>query len=324
MPLLFDMPWEALQTYPGRNPRPADHAAFWAAALADLAQVDARAQWEPAAFQTTYAECFDLYFIGVGGARVHAKVLRPRTAPDPQPALLKFHGYSGNAGDWTEHLSYVAAGLTVAALDCRGQGGSSQDSGGVQGTTLRGHIIRGLEGPPNQMLFRHIFLDAVQLARLVMALPGVDPTRVGATGSSQGGGLTLACAALIPGLSRIAPVYPFLSDYKRIWEMDHAKDAYLELQEYFRKFDPLHEREEQIFTQLGYIDVQHLAPRIRAEVLFAVGLMDTICPPSSQFAAYNKIRSRKSLRVYPDFGHEALPGHNDLVYQFMTEMAHRP
>jgi len=28
MPLLFDMPWEELQTYEGRNPKPADFDSF--------------------------------------------------------------------------------------------------------------------------------------------------------------------------------------------------------------------------------------------------------------------------------------------------------
>ena len=185
---------------------------------------------------------------------------------------------------------------------------------------MRGQIIRGLEDAPEKLLFRQIFLDTAQLAKIVMSMPEVDPARVGATGASQGGGLTLACAALVPEIKRVAPVYPFLSDYKRVWEMDQAKDAYLELQDYFRKFDPLHRREDDIFTKLGYIDVQHLAPRIQGRVMMAVGLMDTICPPSTQFAAYNKITAAKDLLVYPDFGHEALPGHPDTIFQFMSEL----
>ncbi len=100
--------------------------------------------------------------------------------------------------------------------------------------------------------------------------------------------------------------------------MDQAKDAYFELQAYFRSFDPLHEHEDEVFTRLGYIDVQHLVPRIRGRVMMTVGLMDTVCPPSTQFAAYNKIQSEKELRVYPDFGHEVLPGRNDEIFQFMS------
>ena len=43
------------------------------------------------------------------------------------------------------------------------------------------------------------------------------------------------------------------------------------------------------------------------------GLMDQICPPSTQFAAYNKITSPKSVEFFPDFGHEALPGNIEMI-----------
>jgi cephalosporin-C deacetylase len=102
--------------------------------------------------------------------------------------------------------------------------------------------------------------------------------------------------------------------------MDQAKDAYAELKDYFRRFDPRHEREDDIFEKLGYVDIQHLAPRIQADVLWAVGLMDTVCPPSSQFAAYNKITAPKKMDLYPDFGHESLPDHSDRIYQFLTQL----
>ena len=59
-------------------------------------------------------------------------------------------------------------------------------------------------------------------------------------------------------------------------------------------------------------------PRIKSEVLMPVGLMDTVCPPSTQFAAYNKITSPKNLLLYPDFGHENLPGASDAVFGFIA------
>ena len=61
----------------------------------------------------------------------------------PYPAVLQFHGYGSNSGDWIDKLPYVAQGMTVAVLDCRGQGGLSEDPGGVPGTTQHGHFIRG-------------------------------------------------------------------------------------------------------------------------------------------------------------------------------------
>jgi len=318
MPLTFDLPLDELHTYQGTNPKPADFEAFWDRSLAEMRAVDPQVRRDRADFQAPFADCWDMTFTGVGGARVYAKLLQPKKTGAPAPAVVMFHGYSGDSGIWADKLAYVAMGYTVAALDCRGQGGRSEDVGGVVGNTLRGHIIRGLDGEPEKMLFRRIFLDTAQLAGLVMAMDEVDAGRVGACGGSQGGGLTLACAALEPRIKLAAPVFPFLCDYKRIWDIDQDKDAYAELKDYFRRFDPRHEREDEVFTKLGYIDIQHLAPRIRAEVMLAVGLRDTVCPPSTQFAAYNKIPGEKRLVLYPDFGHEGLTGHGDILFQFLA------
>ena len=319
MPLI-DMPLAELEGYGGTNPKPADFDEYWARALVEMNAVDPKVELTPAAISVDFAECFDLWFTGVRGARVHAKYLRPKRRTAQGPALLQFHGYSGNSGDFFPKLGWVAAGFCVAALDCRGQGGQSDDAGGMRGTTLNGHIVRGLLDEPDQLLFRQIFLDTALLARIVMGFDEVDADRVGARGASQGGALTLACAALEPRIKRAAPVYPFLSDYQRVWEMDLAKDAYAELRQFFRRHDPTHEHEGEWFRRLGYIDVQHLASRVRANVMMAIGLMDTVCPPSSQFAAYNKIRSAKSRVLYPDFEHEDLPGWSDREWAFFAPL----
>jgi cephalosporin-C deacetylase len=320
MPLLFDMPLEQLYEYQGTNPRPDDFDAFWDAALVEAHAVDPQIELIPADFQNAIADCFHLYFSSVNGARIHAKLLRPKAAAEPHPAVLMFHGYSTNSGNWVDKLAYVAQGFTVAAMDCRGQGGESEDNGAVKGWTLRGQIVRGVEDVPEKLYYRQVFLDTAVLARIIMNMPDVDENRVGATGNSQGGGLTLACAALEPRIKRAAPVHPFLTDYLRVWQIDQIHGAYNELQEWFRRRDPMHKREREFFTQLGYIDVQHLASRIQAEVLMSTGLMDTTCPPSTQFAIYNKIQSPKSVTFYPDFGHENLPGHEDAIFQFMTHL----
>jgi cephalosporin-C deacetylase len=312
------MPLEQLLQYQGRNPRPDDFDAYWETALAEMHALDPQIELIPYPLKSAIADCYHLYFTGTGGARVHAKYLRPKYATEPHPAVVVFHGYTGSSGDWSNYLAQVSQGFSVAALDCRGQGGLSEDITPVKGNTHRGHIIRGLDDSPEKLYYRQVYLDCAQLARIVMDMPEVDAQRVGATGGSQGGALTLACAALEPGIKRAAPVFPFLCDYQRVWEMDLAVGAYEELRTYFRMFDPLHEREAEIFTRLGYIDNQHLAPRIQAETLMVVGLMDTICPPSTQFAAYNRITAPKSLLIYPDYGHEGLPGSSDRIFDFLA------
>lgn len=314
---VFDLPLEELKKYQGSSPCPADFDEFWDRSIKEAKALDYQVELKKSSFQTYYAECYDMYFTGIGGARIHAKYLRPAKTEGPHPAILFFHGYSGDSGTWMEKLGYVANGFSVFALDCRGQGGLSQDIGGVMGVTWSGQIMRGLDGGPESLLFRQIFLDVVELADIAMHMPDVDECRVGAFGRSQGGALSVVCGALVPQVKRIAPLYPFLTDYKRVWQMDLAKVAYEDITYYFRKFDPCHEREEEIFETLGYIDIQNMAKRIKGEVMMGTALMDTTCPPSSQFAVYNKIRSKKSMVIYPDYIHEPIDDFWDKAFQFL-------
>lgn len=317
---VVDMPLEELKAYTGKNPCPADIDTFWDKALEEMRNTDPQISITPAEFQTPTVECFDMYFTGVGGSRVYAKLLKPRKIEKPCPAVLEFHGYTGDSGPWTSKLGYAANGFIVASLDCRGQGGKSDDFESVKGTTFHGHIIRGLDDAPEKLLFRQIFLDTAQLASIVMDMDCVDETRVGAKGGSQGGALTIACAALEPRIKLAAPMFPFLCDYKRVWEMDLCTGAYIELRDFFRRFDPLHKREDEIFTKLGYIDLQNIAKRIKAKVLMFTALRDDTCPPSSQFAAYNKMTCEKDMVIYHDFGHEALPDADDMTFTFLSSL----
>jgi len=55
---------------------------------------------------------------------------------------------------------------------------------------------------------------------------------------------------------------------------------------------------------LRHVDNALLASRIEAKTLMCVGLRDTVCPPSTVFAAYNAIGSPKEIDVLPYSGHE--------------------
>ena len=317
----IDMPLEELKEYQGRNPRPADFDEFWDASLAEMNAIDPKAELTPyGGVPSRLADFFELTFTSTKGARIYAKFAKPKHLDGKAPAVLLFHGLSGDSGEWSGLLKYVSQGFVVASMDCRGQGGKSEDVGGTRGTTHSTQFVRGLDGDPKDLHCRDLFLDTAMLARIVMGLEFVDEARVGATGVSQGGALTVACAALVPSIKLCAPVYPYLSDYQRVFEMDLNKGAYEGLRYYFRHFDPTHAHEEEIFIKLGYIDIQYLAPRIRAKVLMGTGLMDTTCPPSTQFAAYNKIPSEKRVVIYPDYSHEHLKGHGDIIFSFMSEL----
>lgn len=318
MPLV-DLPLSQLLEYRGQTPAPEDLKDFWKQTLQEQAAIAPEIELTPGDFPSRAVEAFHLWFTGLDGARIHAKYVRPKGLKSV-PAILRFHGYTGNAGDWNDVLGFAAEGIAVASLDCRGQGGLSQDRTITNANTHRGHIIRGAEDGPEALYFRRVYADTVRLAEIVAGFDEVDPTRIGATGWSQGGGLTLACASLTPLINMAAPVYPFLCDFRRVWEMDLARDAYDEIRTWFRLRDPLHERETELWRTLSYIDAANLSAEITGTVLFSTGLMDPICPPSTQFAAFNNISSPKELVLYPDFGHEGLPKLHDRIHNFFLDL----
>jgi cephalosporin-C deacetylase len=163
-------------------------------------------------------------------------------------------------------------------------------------------------------------MDTAQLARIVRSLPFVDSNRVGVCGGSQGGGLSVACAALTPGINRACILMPFLSDYRRVWEMNLARGSYQEITDYFRHYDPHSTCAKRKFS-LGWATwIRSTWPADSREVRLYVGLMDDTCPPSTQFAIYNRLTCEKDYRVFPDFGHESFPDTDEDTMLFLLAM----
>lgn len=319
MPIV-DMSLDKLREYQGINPCPADFDEFWDKSLEEIKAFDKNVEFVKVDYPSAVADVYDLYFTGTKGARIHCRFAKPKNVEGKVPAVINFHGLSASCEARYTALGYVAQGYVFAAMDARGQGGLSEDVGGSLGTTYSTPFTRGLDDKPENMYQRDVFLDTAILAKIIMELDYVDETRVGCYGGSQGGALSIACAALVPEIKKCFAVYPYLSDYKRVWEMDLDKDAFEGLRYYFRKFDPTHEREDEIFTKLGYIDIQNFAKRIKADVTMATGLMDTIVPPSTQFAMYNKLTCEKKSIIYPDYGHEGIIDMADRIFEFMSTL----
>ena len=76
MPIV-DMPLQELQKYKGVNACPADLDAYWDRSVKEMEALGTDYELIPADFQVPGSECFDLWFTGMGGARIHAKFARP-------------------------------------------------------------------------------------------------------------------------------------------------------------------------------------------------------------------------------------------------------
>ena len=108
--------------------------------------LDTKAEFRKVNYPSKIADMYDLYFTGTKGAKVYAKFVVRKNIEGKVPAVLMFHGLSGASDDWTDLLVYASQGYVAAFMDVRGQGGLSQDVGGVAGTTNSAPFTRGIEG----------------------------------------------------------------------------------------------------------------------------------------------------------------------------------
>jgi cephalosporin-C deacetylase len=201
-------------------------------------------------------------------------------------------------------MLFAAAGYAHFVMDTRGQGGrwsvgETPDPAGT-GPSHPGFLTRGILDPADYY-YRRVFTDGVRAVEAARSHPAVDPARVVVAGGSQGGGIALATAALLPDVAGVLADVPFLSNIARAIEITDA-EPYVEL----AYFLAVHrDKVAQALRTLSYFDVAGLARRAVAPALFSVGLADVTCPPSTVYAAYNAYGGPKRICAYPYNGHDA-------------------
>jgi cephalosporin-C deacetylase len=304
----FDLPEDELWEYRISTAEPEGLDAWWgkrldearAAAAPPTVIRHAEAEYGP-------VEVYDVEFSGARGDRIRAWFLRPAQA-DGVPVAVTFIGYGGGRGVPYEHLAWPAVGVAAFVMDTRGQGGNwtvgaTGDPGRTgDGPEYPGVMTRGITRPETYYYTR-LFVDAVRAVEVAAELPGVDGGRLAVCGGSQGGGLSLAAAALAPDRVRVCQAnVPFLCDFRRAVGLSPAY-PYREIADFLAQQVDL---VDQAMDTLRYVDCALLARRITADCLVSVGLMDEICPPSTVFAAYHEVPGDKEIAVYP-FGVHALP-----------------
>lgn len=206
------------------------------------------------------------------------------------PAVINFMGY-GSGPAYHDFLKIYDGEFIYYQQSVRGQGMNLENN--THGQWLTENI-----DDIENYYYRNAFMDLIRGIDFVYQLPQFDGKNLFAEGGSQGGALTLAATALDKRIVAAAPFIPFLSDYKNylamnIWTGDILRHGANEAQI----------SEEQMLKNLTYFDMKNLGTLIEVPVLMGVGLQDPTCPPRTNFAGYNSIRSPKSFIIYPAMGH---------------------
>lgn len=300
----FDLPLEQLESFAPELDEPADFDEFWTTTLAEARGFDAAPVLERVDAGLTEVVVDDVTFPGFGGHPVKGWFVRPARAEGPLPTVVEFLGYGGGRGLPHERLGLAAAGFAHLVMDTRGQG-SGWGSGGDtpdpvgSGPASPGFMTRGILDP-HEHYYRRVFTDGVRAVDAARRLPGVDPARVAVGGTSQGGGISIAVAGLVPDLAAVVANVPFLCHFRRAVQITDSH-PYGEITRYLSVH---REHADAVWRTLSYLDGASFARRARAAGLFSVALMDDVCPPSTVYAAYNGWAGEKEIDVYPYNRHE--------------------
>lgn len=229
----------------------------------------------------------------------------------PHPVLMHFYGYDtignfvscpgANNGDYAEfYLSHRGQYINRAPAKLRGDG-LAMDFSSDYGDWFAFQF-----GDKDGYYYRGAFMDCVQAVRFMATRPTSDMDNLFGEGSSQGGALSYAAAALSDyPFTAIAPCVAFLGDYPDYfqivsWPGNTAAAAW---KAYTASHPGLTEAD--MYTFLSYFDTKNLATRITCAVIACSGLQDGTCPPHTNTAPFNNLTvSDKVMYYYPELGHQ--------------------
>ncbi len=144
--------------------------------------------------------------------------------------------------------------------------------------------------------YKRVIVGAVRAIDYIASLDEWNGTSLGVTGSSQGGFLSLACAALDKRVTFYGAVHAALCDHTA-----SLKGVACGWPHYFY-YDVKHADAKKIETS-RYYDGVNFARRIQCPGWFSFGYNDDVVPPTTAYATYNTVTAPKELHVYQLTGH---------------------
>ena len=299
------------------DPRP-DFEQFWSTAKAQLEAIDMHPVLTELTRKSTAARKVYLVELnsipdGLSGEPVVVRgyYCEPQDG-QKHPVIMHYLGYDGIYPDEHRYPPHCPSGddapdFAEFFLSTRGQSINNRKAderepdGHGDFTNTYGQWFLFHFGDRDSYYYRGAFMDVVRAVDFMGSRATSDMSHLFAEGSSQGGALSYAAAALSNyPFTAIAPNVAFLGDfpdYFKIvdWPASTAKSA--------AKKAGL--TDEQMYAFLSYFDTKNLATRIHCAVLATSGLLDGTCPPHTNIAPYNLIDNPdKEYHFYPNMTHD--------------------
>jgi cephalosporin-C deacetylase-like acetyl esterase len=282
---------------------PRDFDAFWSAQKRRLAAVPINARLTPVESPQGGVECFDLQADSVG-APVSGYFARPTAAKAKSlPIILTVHGAGVRSSSLSGPAGWAKEGFLALDINAHGIPNGKPDRyyADLANGALKDYRAQGRESR-DTVYFLGMFLRLVRAIDFLTAQPEWDGRTLIVHGSSQGGAQSIVAAGLDSRVTFFAAGVPAMCDHSgavvgRIsgWpklvptDADGKPDA-------------------KVLEVARYYDAMNFATRARAAGMVTIGFIDTTCPPTSVYAAYNALKGKKEIFNDPPSVHTVSPG----------------
>ena len=295
--------------YVSKVRKPKDIDQFWEGVLEEASQIPLEPELVRDPMRSSEeVDVYEVFYNSLDWVRISGWYTVPKTRRGRLPGLLHVPGYISEPPilkNWSEK------GYAAFSVAPRGKLRSNrQFNPGYPGLLTYGIVDK------NTYTYRGFYMDACRAVDFLLGREEVDPQRIGVTGHSQGGGLTITTSALRPEIRAAAAGAPYLCGFMDAIELTDSY-PYHEIADYLR----LHpDSRKAVEETLSYFDGINLAPRIQCPIIVSIGLQDSTCPPETGYAMFGSISSSdKKLYPYNGHGHDAnRHDHDPIVEDFLA------
>ncbi|MDN4074415.1 acetylxylan esterase [Fictibacillus terranigra] len=283
-----------------------DFHSFWSHALQELDRIELNEKAEIIDYPIKQIQCEKVTYRGAYGTPIKGVFLKPKRREQNLKCLIFFHGYNSSKGSISQYMQWLIQDYAVLAVDCRGMGETGDDSCYGSGT-LGSWATQGLLDKKEYYYYK-VYLDCKRAIDYCLTRPEINPHKICLIGSSLGGGIALAVAALDSRPQLVVADVPNMCDLELAIQLK-TEGSLVFIENYLARYP---QYTEKVFENLSYFDNVNFASNMKSQVRLSVALKDAVCPPKTIFGVYNLIPSEKTIEIYPFSTHNA-PGSQEHI-----------
>lgn len=272
-------------------PVPDDFEAFWKSQKEKLSAVPMKPTLTPEANAPDGLEVYDVQ-VECLGAPVSGYFARPKgAAAKSLPAILTVHGAGVGSSNRGSVTRWGAEGALAMDINAHGlpNGKPAEFYKALADGELKDYRVRGV-GDRESIYFLGMFLRLVRAIDFLAAQPEWNGRDLIVYGSSQGGFQAFAAGGIDERVTVICAGVPA--------GCDHTGVAVGRVNGWpkFIPSLPVAAPDPKALESVRYFDNVNFAARTHAKEAFVtVGFIDTTCPPTSVYAAYNALPIQKAI-----------------------------